>query len=98
MENIRIYANLERVIAQHVETEQALGDAAHKILSKARARLERHRKSGAHRITQTKGRIDHFVNLVGPAAMSIEEGHHHARSGEWVEGLRILDGAIGGTE
>jgi hypothetical protein len=102
MEKIRLYANLERTVAHTQELEGQLGDFAYTILIRARSNLARHRKTGQHRVTQTKGRVDHFVNLEGPAALSIEEGHflggfyENTESIRYVEGLHVLRNAIGG--
>jgi len=100
MEDIKLYARLERTIAHTDEVEAALGDHAYPILIRARANLARHTKTGEHKVTQTKGKVDHFVNLEGPAAMSVEEGHFvnigDYEVGEFVEGLHVLRDAIGG--
>ena len=93
MENIKLYANLERVMAHQDDTEGALGDAAFEILGRARTKLAAHTKTGEHRITQTKGKLDHYVNLEGEAPLSVEEGHH-AKDGTWVEGLHVLRESI----
>lgn len=93
MEKIKLYVNLERTIAHTQEMEQILGDAAFEITLKARERLAPHHKSGDHKITQTKGRVDHFVNLTGRAALSVERGWHD-KQGEFHPGLRILRGAL----
>jgi hypothetical protein len=103
MEKVRLFSNLERTIAHTDELEGQLGDHAYTIMIRARGNLSRHRKSGEHRITQTKGKVDHYVNLEGPAAMSIEEGHFlggfyaNTESIRFVEGLHILRNAIGGA-
>lgn len=94
MHNIRLYARLERVIAHSDEVEGLLGDAAYLILQRSRSRLAAHRRDGDHKVTQSKGRVDHFVNLEGPAALSVENGFHHAKTGEFVRGLNILKGSI----
>jgi hypothetical protein len=103
MEKIRLYANLERTIAHTDELEAQLGDFAYTILIRARGNLARHHRRGEHRVTQTKGKVDHFVNLEGPAPMSVEEGHFlggfyaNTESIRFVEGLHILRDAIGGV-
>jgi len=96
MENIKIYSNLERVLAHSVEMERILGDEAFKLTLKARSRLAAHHKTGNHKITQNKGRVDHFVNLEGRAPLSVEKGWHD-KQGEFHPGLHILRGSIGGT-
>lgn len=103
MEKIKLFANLEKVIAHTDELEGQLGDFAYTIMIRARGNLARHRKTGTHKITQTKGRVDHYVNMDGPASLSIEEGHfvggfyQNTESIKYVEGLHILRDAIGGV-
>lgn len=98
MLNVKLYARLERVIAHTDEVERALGDIAFGITQKARSNLARHRKTGTHKITQTKGKVDHFVNLVGEAALSVENGHFTdpVATGEFrfIRGLNIVKDAI----
>lgn len=103
MERVRLFANLERVVANSDEVEGILGDESFEILTKARANLAQHKKTGSHKVTQTKGKVDHYVNLEGPAALSLEEGHFVKGSYEsaeptYVPGLNILKDAIGGAE
>lgn len=97
MEEINLYSNLERSIAYTDDVEAALGDEAFKITLTARGKLASHRKTGEHRITQTKGKLDHFVNLEGPSALSVEEGHFSNSHTEiiYVDGLHILRDSIG---
>lgn len=90
----KLYANLERTIAHSDEVERILGDHAFDKLLIARARLARHKHLGEHRVTQTHGGVDFYINLEGPAAVSVEEGHHNHWDGSWVEGLHIVKGAI----
>lgn len=101
MEKVNIYKTAPRTIANSDEVEAILGDHAYPIMLRARANLSRHRKTGEHKITQTKGKVDHFVNLEGPAAVSVEEGHFTNAGdyavGEFVEGLHVLRDAIGGV-
>lgn len=103
MEKVRLYKGLETTIAHTDELEGQLGDHAYTIMVRARGNLARHRKTGEHRVTQTKGRVDHYVNLEGPAAMAVEEGHFlsgayaNTESIRFVEGLHILRDAIGGA-
>jgi hypothetical protein len=93
MEKIRLYRSLERTIAHSDDVEGILGDFAFEITGRARANLLRHKFEGRHKITQDKGRVDHFVNLVGPGAEAVEEGWH-TKDGTHVRGLNILKGAI----
>jgi hypothetical protein len=94
VEDIRLNKTMERTIAHSDEVEGILGDHAYPVMIRARALLDRHRKTGEHRITQTKGQVDHFVNLEGPAAMSVEEGHFVGD--RYVDGLHVLRDALGG--
>lgn len=93
MEKIRLYKSLEKVIAHSDEVEAILGDHAFVILGKARAKLAGHHKEGRHKVTQTKGRVDHFVNLEGPSSLAVENGWH-TKDGGFVRGLDILKGSI----
>lgn len=102
MEKVKVYRTCPRDIAHTAELEAKLGDITYIILVRARAGLARHHKTGAHKVTQTKGRVDHYVNLEGPAAMAIEEGHFvggfyaNTESIRFVDGLHILRNAIRG--
>lgn len=93
MEKVRLFKGLERIIANGEEVEQILGDHTYGILLRARANLAAHREDGRHKITQTKGKVDHFVNIEGPAPLSVEEGYI-TRNGNIVKGLNILKEAI----
>lgn len=93
MEKIRLYRRLEYTIAHSDDVEGILGDFAFEITGRARANLVRHYKTGSHRVTQDKGRVDHFVNLEGPGALAVENGWHK-KDGGFVRGLDILKGAI----
>lgn len=46
------------------------------------------------RIEVSQGDVDAYVTLVHPAARAIEFGHVNHLTGRWVEGLRIITGAI----
>lgn len=103
LERVRLYANLERVVARSDDVEAILGDETFEVTTRARANLAKHKKTGSHKVTQTKGGVDHYVNLEGPAALSLEEGHFVGGSFEsdeptYVPGLNILKNAIGGVE
>lgn len=89
MKRVKLFANLEREIARSNEVEGILGDHAFEILVRGRANLARHTKTGKHKITQTKGKVDHYVNLEGPAAVSVELGHFD-RHGNWVRGIGVF--------
>jgi hypothetical protein len=92
MEKIKLFKGLERTIAHSNEVEAILGDEAYLILVRGRANLARHHKTGSHKVTQDKGRVDHFVNLEGPGALAVENGWHSKKG--FVRGLDILKGAI----
>ena len=89
MKRVKLFANLESVIAHSSEVEAILGDHAFEILSRGRANLAAHTKTGQHKVTQTKGKVDHYVNLEGPAAVSVELGHFD-KHGNWVRGIGIF--------
>lgn len=95
----KLYANMERTIAHSDEIEAILGDETFKITATARGKFASHEKTGEHQITQTKGKVDHFVNLEGPSALSIEEGHWVGKgvNKRWVEGLHVLRDSIPGA-
>lgn len=93
MENIRLNKSLEKVIAHGDEVERALGDIGFGVLQRARSNLAKHHKTGSHKITQTKGNVDHYINLEGEAALSVENGWHTS-DGLFVKGLDIVKGAI----
>lgn len=102
MERVRLYKGLERTVAHSDDVEGILGDYAYQILVRARGNLSAHRKTGSHKVTQTKGRVDHYVNLEGPASMSLEEGHfvggfyENTESIKYVDGLHVLRNAMRG--
>lgn len=91
MENVNLYKNLEKVLAQGDECQEHMTRHARVLASAAQARLARHHKTGTHGIVVRKGDVDHFINLEGPAALSVEVGHI-APNGEFVEGLHIVGG------
>lgn len=78
-------------------TKDAVSDAGERVASKARANLASRRDRNRHSIETEQGIVDYYVHLVGPGALSLELGHHNNRSGEWVEGARILRDALGGA-
>lgn len=95
MEKIRIFARAERTIARSDELEAQMGDITFERLTvPARARLAQHRETGDHKITQTQGSVDHFVNLEGEASLAVEIGHHQKNSGEFVPGIHVLGSTL----
>lgn len=102
MEKVRVFPTAVWDVAHSSEVEAILGDEAYQILVRARGNLAKHKKTGQHRITQTKGQVDHFVNLEGPSALSVEEGHfvggsYKGDEPKYVSGLHILRDAIKGV-
>ncbi len=91
MHDIKLYARLEKTVVRLAEYEEQAGDIVfEKLTLPARERLAGHRKTGDHRITQTQGNVDHFVNLEGESAMAVEIGHHNVRTGEFTDGIHVL--------
>lgn len=94
---VRVYSNAAEVAAHELGVRAAVTDEAIKIGTRATLRLAAHRDTGHAEIEVSKGTkgVDSFVSLVDDAAMSIEFGHRHNRSGEFVRGLYIITGAAG---
>ena len=71
-----------------------LPDAVHHrgelIAVRAEVQLQAHRDSGHAQIEIRRYRVDTLVSLVDEAALSIEYGHFHNKTGRWVEGLYII--------
>lgn len=72
-----------------------LDSVVNRVAAKAKSNLSSRRKSGEHYISVDRGDIDRFVTMKGRGSLALEVGHHHNRSGEFVEGARILRGALG---
>lgn len=71
--------NLEELFARHAQVQAALGANRREIASDARAILAAHRDTGAARIEEAQGDVDHFVILNDDksghqGAMAIERG------------------------
>lgn len=62
------------------------------IAQRARSNLAGVRDSGAHHIATRRGSVDRYVQLEGPAALSVEAGHY-TRTGTYVPGHHILRNA-----
>ena len=86
---------VNRVVAR--EARPAVHEHALDIGVRAEGNLARHREHGRHRVTVTAGRkTDAFVNLEGPAPLSVEFGHYTGyKNREYVPGLRVLRDAAG---
>lgn len=69
-----IFKGLERLAAY--AARDAVADAARDLATQAEATLATHRRTGNASISVTQGRLDAFVNLDDPAALSIEVGHY----------------------
>lgn len=67
-----------------------------RIAAAAEGYFASHDNPGGHRITTSNGRVDAFINLDGPAPLSVEFGHwQKTKDGhEFVEGLHVLGRAI----
>lgn len=87
--------DMSKHLAMEPTVQQTLRAASLRILARAEALLAMHRDTGAHQIeyerikSEKYGHIDHYVSMVGPAAVSVEFGHV-AENGRWVQGLYII--------
>lgn len=88
-----VYKNCADTVAHTSGIPSTLRETAVRLQALAKARLDPHRESGAHKITIEKGVLDNFVVLSGPAAESLEFGRGY-ENGRRSEPLRILRGAI----
>lgn len=86
---------VNRMVSHLPGVRKAVGSVTDRVESRARADLASRRVTGEHTIDSDKSGVDHYVILRGPGALSLEVGHHNARSGEFVEGARILRNALG---
>jgi hypothetical protein len=80
--------------------QRALREHAKKVARTAKALLAPHRDTGAHKVEYVGhasiheyGHIDHYVELTGPAPISVEFGHR-TENGRWVHGLYIMTRAL----
>lgn len=69
-----IYKGLES-LAAYAAKEEVLA-TARDLASQAESNLAGHRRTGGASISVSQGRLDAFVNLDDPAALSIELGHY----------------------
>ncbi|SUE29605.1 Uncharacterised protein [Nocardia farcinica] len=91
-------------VVSHIEgVKVSVYGEAVEIAAKAESTLLRHRdytNETDHEVTTTRGDVDSFVNLEGPAPGAVEFGHwsspKNARP-RWVRGLYIISGAAGLT-
>jgi hypothetical protein len=89
------------IVSKLPEVRDAVHNQAEIVAAKAEGILAQHRDNSDnehHEITLTHGDVDSFVNLEGPAPMSVEFGHYIRMSGgfpRYVVGLYILHRAAG---
>lgn len=87
--------DMSKHLAMEPTVQQTLRAASLRILQKAEGLLAMHRDEGDHSIeyerikSEKYGHIDHYVSMVGPAAVSVEFGHVK-KNGRWVQGLYII--------
>src|SRR5690606_15798559 len=93
---------VNRRVVRQPGVRAATYEAAQEIGAKARANMARHRFHGNetdHEVTVTRGRVDAFVNLEGPAPGAVEIGHWYKGNlgvtPKFVPGLYIITGAAG---
>lgn len=87
-------------MAKMDKVQRALKARAKKIERAGKALMAAHRDTGAHQVnyvghtsTEEYGHIDHYVELTGPAPISVEFGHR-TKNGKWVHGLYIMTRAM----
>lgn len=88
--------NIGRIMARDKGVRAAVRAKRDEIAAAADGFFAEHDNPGGHKITKTNGRVDAFVNLDGPAPLSVEFGHwQDTKEGpEFVEGLHILTRAV----
>lgn len=92
--------HIAKTIAHMEGVREAVMAQRDKIAARAEALFAAHDNPGGHEITTTDhglgfGDLDGFVNLEGPAPLSVEFGHWTPDRKTHVEGLHILGRAIG---
>ena len=87
-------------VVSHLEgVRDEVHDHAKDVGHTAQGRMSGHHRSGEHEVTVTRGEVDSFVNLVGPAPESVEFGHwvkgkfEKKDEPKYVPGLYIITGA-----
>lgn len=88
------------IVAHLPGVKKAVRGKAEEIGGRARTFLAAHRVTGEHHIEVTSGKVDSFMSLVGPAAISVEFGHgaytdKHGRKVGASQGLYIVTRAAG---
>lgn len=84
---------MNRVVSHTTGVRAEVAAEASRKAGQAKVKLLRHFKTGAHEVTVTHGKTDSFINLDGPAPLSVEFGHEDGD--RYVEGLYIITGAAG---
>ena len=79
-------------MSRAVEVRTELDRQQSRIAQRARSNLAGVRDTGAHHIATRRGAVDRYVQLEGPAPLSIEAGHY-TRTGTYVPGHHILSNA-----
>lgn len=95
-----VVPNINSVVAHLAEVKAEVHAEALAIKGRAEANLARHHKTGSHHIAIEVEDTDRVVNLVGPAALSVEYGHiafkgRRRLRAEPVPGTRIIRDAAG---
>lgn len=96
-----VKTNIDSLVAHVPEVKAAVRSERDKIAEIAKGLFAPHDNPGGHKITTSNGTTDAFVNLDGPAPLSVEFGHfarrcaHDTEIPDFVEGLHILGRAIG---
>lgn len=96
MSGVTIGPGLSQYVAKRAAVIAAVRAKAEEVAAKAEGLLAAHRKDGTAKIEVTSGRVDSYVCLVDPNALSIEYGHREftrASDGQHVgasQGLHIL--------
>jgi hypothetical protein len=67
---------MNKAVSSQRGVRRATRNVADDIADVARGRLAPHRKTGQAHIEVSQGKVDAFVSLVDPAALSIEFGHY----------------------
>lgn len=91
---------MNRVVSHLPDCKDACAHKADEIKGIAEGRLAAHRKTGSHQVSVSHGDVDSFVNLDGPAVLSVEFGHwvkgkYERSTPKKVPGLYIITGAAG---
>lgn len=99
---VRLKSNraINKIVSHEVGVRDAVHQEAVSIAGRAERNLAPHHKTGRAHIEVGQGKVDSFVSLVDPAAISIEFGHF-MDNGEieaeitYVPGLYVLTRAAG---